>query len=126
MVCKYDPASRGGGTPDGRKVRGTLHWVSKQDAVNAEIRLYENLFNRPDPEGNEDLLFTSCLSEKSLKVLKNCKLEQWIVNNHDKERFQFLRMGYFCVDNTDYLPEAPVFNRIVTLKDSYGKTLCKL
>ncbi|MCL2164793.1 MAG: glutamine--tRNA ligase/YqeY domain fusion protein [Oscillospiraceae bacterium] len=126
IICEYDPESKGGGTPDGRKVRGALHWVSKHNAVNAEIRLYDNLFNKPDPEGDEETPFTSFLSEGSLKVLKNCKLEPWIVESQVEERFQFLRMGYFCIDNIDHSPATPVYNRIVTLKDSYVKTLGKL
>jgi glutaminyl-tRNA synthetase len=125
IICTYDPESRGGGTPDGRKVKGTLHWVSSHNAADAEIRLYENLLSEPEPEADGERPFTDYLSEGSLKVLKNCKLDPWIIKNSDMGRFQFLRMGYFCADAKGHTSALPVFNRIVTLKDSFTKTIKK-
>ena len=98
IICVYDPDSRGGGSPDGRKVRGTLHWVSCHNAIDAEIRLYDNLFSEPFPEADEEKPFLDYLSENSLIVQKNGKIEPWIAENPGLSRFQFLRMGYFCFD----------------------------
>jgi glutaminyl-tRNA synthetase len=117
----YDPATRGGDTPDGRKVKSTLHWVSAPRAVDAEVRLYDPLFTveRPDdvPEG---LDFTATLNPASLEVLRGCKLEPSLAALEPGARVQFERMGYFCVD-LDAKPGAPVFNRTVTLKDSWAR-----
>lgn len=119
--CTYDPASRGGWTNDGRKVRGTLHWVSAAHAIPAEVRLYEHLFTSPTPEvtpEGED--FTINLNPNSLKVLKNCMVEPSLANATPGMRYQFLRHGYFVVDpDTD--GETLVFNRTVSLKDSWAK-----
>jgi glutaminyl-tRNA synthetase len=119
--CTYDPQSRGGGTPDNRKVKGTLHWVSAADAIDAEIRLYDRLFTseNPDvvPEGAD---FTDNLNKNSLEIINTCKLEASLNTAKAGERFQFLRHGYFTVDK-DSKPGKPVFNRTVTLKDSWGK-----
>ena len=119
LHCTYDPESRGGGTPDGRKVRGTLHWVSAEHAVDAEIRLYEHLFTEPDlsvMEGD----FTEYINPKSLEVLKGCKIEPSLKESKPGDRFQFMRMGYFTMD-PDSTEELPVFNRTVTLKDTWAK-----
>ena len=122
LHCTYDPESRGGNSPDGRKVKGTLHWVSAQHAIDAEVRLYESLFNDPNP-GNEGdgADYKDFLNPDSLEILKSCKLEPSLADAAPGSRYQFLRMGYFCVDSVDSSKEKPVFNRIVALKDSWSK-----
>jgi len=122
LHCTYDPESRGGNSPDGRKVKGTLHWVSAAHAVNVEVRLYDHLFKVPEPgdvEEGED--YRKNLNPNSLEVLTNCKLEPGLANAAPGSRYQFLRMGYFCVDTVDSKQDALVFNRIVGLKDSWAK-----
>ena len=120
--CTYDPATRGGNNPpDGRKVKSTIHWVSAAHAVNAEVRIYENLFSKEDPnqtEPGQD--FTANLNPNSLEVLTNCKLEPSLANATAGSRYQFERLGYFCVD-PDSTPGKPVFNRAVALKDTWAK-----
>jgi glutaminyl-tRNA synthetase len=120
--CTYDPATRGGNNPpDGRKVKSTIHWVSAAHAVDAEVRIYENLFNKEDPnqtEPGQD--FTANLNPNSLEVLINCKLEPSLANATAGSRYQFERLGYFCVD-PDSIPGRPVFNRTVALKDTWAK-----
>ncbi|HWY53840.1 MAG TPA: glutamine--tRNA ligase/YqeY domain fusion protein [Terriglobales bacterium] len=120
--CTYDPATRGGNAPpDGRKVKSTIHWVSAAHAVDAEVRIYENLFNRGDPnqtEAGQD--FTSNLNPNSLEVLADAKLEPSLANPSPGSRYQFERLGYFCVD-PDSRPGKPVFNRTVALKDTWAK-----
>jgi glutaminyl-tRNA synthetase len=122
LHCTYDPQSRGGGTPDNRRVKGTLHWVSAEHAIEAEIRLYDQLFTKEDPlvteEGKD---FKDYVNPASLEVLTGCKLEPSLKNAKVGESFQFLRQGYFCVDNRDSSPEKPVFNRTVGLRDSWAK-----
>lgn len=121
LHCTYDPESKGGVTPDGRKVRGTIHWVSTKTAINATVRLYDRLFNveNPSDEGaNGD--FTENLNPASVEVLENCKVEENLKDVKAGDTFQFMRMGYFCVD-TDSTPENLVFNRTVALKDSWAK-----
>src|SRR5262249_32327234 len=119
--CTYDPATRGGNTPDGRKVKSTIHWVSAEHAIDAEIRLYDNLFSKEDPnEIEEGQDFTANLNPNSLEVISQAKLEPSLANAHVGERFQFERLGYFCVD-LDNRPGAPVFNRTVALKDTWAK-----
>ena len=122
LRCTHDPESRGGGTPDGRRVKGTLHWVSAAHAYEAEIRMYDHLFNKPEPEKAEPGKdFTSNINPASLEVLTGCKLEPSLKNARPGERFQFMRNGYFCVDSVDSKEGAPVFNRTVTLRDSWAK-----
>jgi glutaminyl-tRNA synthetase len=122
VKATYDPASRGGESPDGRKVKGTIHWVSARHAIEAEVRLYDMLFNKEDPEDYpEGGDYKDNLNPNSLIVLKNCKLEPALANAQPGDRFQFLRMGYFCVDNKDSKPNAPVFNKTVGLKDTWAK-----
>jgi glutaminyl-tRNA synthetase len=117
----YDPATRGGNAPDGRKVKSTIHWVSAEHAINAEIRVYDNLFSNPDPndvpEGQE---FTANLNPNSLETVKDAKLEPSLKNVTGGARYQFERLGYFCVD-PDSKPGALVFNRTVALKDTWAK-----
>lgn len=122
LHCSYDPASKGGNSPDGRKVKGTLHWVSTAHAIDADIRLYDHLFTDPDPGAAEDL--HSIISPNSLEVLKGCKLEPNLASTKPGDHYQFLRMGYFCTDK-DSAPDRLVFNRTVGLKDSWGKEVKK-
>jgi glutaminyl-tRNA synthetase len=124
LRCTYDPATRGGNAPDGRKVKGTLHWVSAKHALKAQVRLYDHLFTRENPNEVEDGKdFTSCINPKSLEILKDCMLEPSLSGVAPSTRYQFERMGYFCVDSKDATPEAPVFNRTVTLRDTWAKIL---
>ena len=123
IICRYDPDSKGGWSKDGRKVKGTLHWVSVRHCIDAEVRLYEHLFTKENPDEDED--FLQNINPNSLVVLKNCKLEPSLNDAKVGERFQFLRKGYFCVDK-DSTADKPVFNRIVTLKDSWAKIKNKL
>jgi glutaminyl-tRNA synthetase len=119
--CNYDPATRGGNAPDGRKVKATIHWVSAAHAIDAEVRLYDNLFTREDPnETDEGENFTVNLNPRSLEVLTNAKLEPSLQSAVDGGRYQFERLGYFCVDR-DSAPGKPVFNRTVALRDAYAK-----
>ena len=119
VLCTYDPESRGGDPADGRKVKGaTIHWVDANDCVDAEIRLYDNLFTDPDPDDFEGG-FLACMNPNSLEVLQGCKLERSLENAVAPAAYQFMRMGYFAVDNKDSKPGALVFNRAVSLKDSF-------
>jgi glutaminyl-tRNA synthetase len=121
LRCTYDPTTRGGDSPDGRKVKSTLHWVSAQHALEAEVRLYEHLFNRKDPtdvEQGKD--FKAHLNPDSLEVLTSCRVEPSLANAGTGSRYQFERQGYFCVD-TDSSAEKLVFNRAVSLRDTWAK-----
>jgi glutaminyl-tRNA synthetase len=119
--CTYDPETRGGYSPDGRKVRGTIHWLSAQHALNAEIRLYDRLFNTPDPDNTEEgKTFLDNLNPDSLTVLSGCKVEPSLSNSEPGDRFQFERQGYFCTD-LDSSKELLVFNRTVSLRDSWAR-----
>ncbi len=121
LHCTYDPESRGGGTVDGRKVKGTLHWVSADHAIDAEVRLYDRLFTKADPDDiGEGEDFTVNLNPNSLEVLTHCKVEPGLADAKPGDRFQFLRHGYFCVD-PDSSPGKPVFNRTVPLRDTWAK-----
>ncbi len=119
--CTYDPATRGGNAPDGRKVKATIHWVSAAHAVEAEVRLYDQLFTRPIPGGEEDGRdFLADLNPNSLEVITGARLEPSLRAAEVGSRYQFERLGYFCVD-PDSTPELPVFNRTVALKDTWAK-----
>ncbi len=124
--CTYDPATRGGNTPDGRKVKGTIHWVSAERAVDAELRLYDHLFrvaNADDvPEGAD---WKDNLNPASLVVLTGCKLEPSLASATPGSRYQFERQGYFCADTKDSEQGALVFNRTAALRDSWAKTAAK-
>mgnify|MGYP000411159062 CR=1 FL=1 len=121
LRCTYDPATRGGDAPDGRKVKATLHWVSAEHAVDAEVRLYEHLFTKENPEEVEEGRdFTANLNPDSLQVLTGCKAEPSLARAKPLERLQFERLGYFCVD-PDTAPGRVVFNRTVTLRDTWAK-----
>ena len=119
--CTYDPATRGGNAPDGRKVKSTIHWVSAAHAINAEVRVYDNLFLKENPnEVEEGKDWTSNLNPNSLEVIRDAKLEPSLANGAAGSRYQFERLGYFCVD-PDTKPGASVFNRTVALKDTWAK-----
>ncbi len=115
--CTYDPASKGGNSPDGRKVKGTIHWVSAAESVKAEVRLYENIIDEEKGVYNEDGSLN--LNPNSLTVLSDCRIEPSVKGAKAYESFQFVRQGFFCVDCRDSKPESLVFNRIVSLKSSY-------
>jgi glutaminyl-tRNA synthetase len=119
LRCSYDPETRGGTTPDGRTVRGTIHWVSAAHALPCEVRLYDRLFRVPDPEQGDD--FKDFLNPESLVVLSDALIEPSVANDPSGSRYQFERVGYFCADIVDSKPEALVFNRTVTLRDSWTK-----
>jgi len=122
LHCTYDPETRGGSAPDGRKVRGTIHWVSAAHAMDATVRMYEHLFAKPDPnQVEEGKSWRDSLNPKSVEVLTGCKLEPGLAEAEPGQRFQFERKGYFCVDTVDSAPGKPVFNRTVTLRDTWAK-----
>jgi len=120
LRCTYDPATRGGDSPDGRKVKGTLHWVSAPHAIPAEVRLYEHLFTTPEPGAAGDDGLVAALNPASKTVLTDCRLEPGLAAATPGQRFQFERLGYFAVD-PDSSPTRPVFNRTVTLRDTWAK-----
>src|SRR5262249_48018132 len=121
LRCTYDPATRGGNAPDGRKVQATLHWVSAADSVPAEVRLYNPLFTKPDPNAAD---FVADLNPNSLEVLSNCRVEPALAGSNSVEPVQFERQGYFCRD-----AGAPagrlIFNRTVGLRDTWAKVAGK-
>jgi len=122
LHCTYDPQTHGGEALDGRKVKGTIHWVSANHAMDAEVRLYDHLFTTENPGDDSDGLdFKAKVNPESLVLLKDCKLERKLSSAAPGSRFQFLRHGYFCIDTIDSQPGKPIFNRIVTLKDSWKK-----
>jgi glutaminyl-tRNA synthetase len=118
--CTYDPDTRSGGHVSEKKVKGTLHWVSAQHAIEAEVRLYDRLFNHEDPAGQKDEDYSKYLNPESLKILKGCKVEPSLKGARNLDKFQFQRLGYFCVDY-DSTEDMPVFNRTVPLKDTWAK-----
>jgi glutaminyl-tRNA synthetase len=120
--CSYDPKTRGGSAPDGRKVKATIHWVSAFHALKAEVRLYDNLFTKPDAEEvDEGQDLTVNINPKSLDVLNNCFTEPSLKNAVPGSSYQFERLGYFCVDSKESASEEPVFNRTLTLRDPWSK-----
>jgi glutaminyl-tRNA synthetase len=121
LHCSYDPATRGGNAPDGRKVKGTIHWVSAAEAVDVEVRLYDSLFTQPDPSKvgpGED--YKKNLNPDSLQTLSACRVEPSLASAKPGDRFQFERLGYFCVD-PDSASGRLVFNRTVSLRDTWAK-----
>jgi glutaminyl-tRNA synthetase len=122
LRCTYDPVSRGGDAPDGRKVRGTLHWVSAAHSVSAEVRLYDHLFTQAEPGKDGD--FLADLNPGSLEILSDCRIEPSLAGTATGEPVQFERQGYFCRD-PDATPERPVFNRTVALRDTWAKLRTK-
>jgi glutaminyl-tRNA synthetase len=121
LRCTYDPESRGGTAPDGRKVKGTIHWVSAPHALRTEVRLYDRLFTAEYPDMDKEKSFMEFLNPASLTVLQDCLLEPGLLNATHEARFQFERQGYFCLDTVESTEGRPVFNRIVTLRDSWAK-----
>jgi glutaminyl-tRNA synthetase len=122
LKCTYDPATRGGDSPDGRKVQGTIHWVSATHALDCELRLYDKLFTIPNPDDVEDGQdFMSMLNPDSLVVLRGAKIEPSVAKDPIGTRYQFERTAYFISDVVDSKPGALVFNRTVTLRDSWAK-----
>ncbi|MDO9264314.1 MAG: glutamine--tRNA ligase, partial [Desulfosalsimonadaceae bacterium] len=119
LRCTYDPATRGGDAPDGRKVKSTIHWVSAGHAIDAEVRLYESLFSIENPAAEED--FKNSLNGNSVQILRNCKVEPSLGDAQPGFRCQFERLGYFCADAKDSSPDNLVFNQIATLKDMWAK-----
>jgi glutaminyl-tRNA synthetase len=120
LKCSYDPETRGK-NPEGRKVKGVIHWVSATKCIDVEVRLYDRLFTVEDPEGDKQKTFLDFINPNSLTVLKHCKAEPSIANATPDTRYQFEREGYFCADSVDSKPGALVFNRTIGLRDSYGK-----
>jgi glutaminyl-tRNA synthetase len=122
LHCTYDPETKGGTAPDGRKVKATLHWVSADHAINAEVRLYDTLFAEPNPADVKDGRdFKDYINPNSLETLTDCRLEPSLIAAEPGSRFQFERLGYFCVDTVDSTARRPVFNRTVTLRDTWAK-----
>jgi len=120
IICTYDPDTRSGGPAANRKVKGTLHWVSADHSIDAEVRLYDRLFNHEDPAGQKDHDFKEFLNPDSLKIIRGCKLEYSLADIKPLDKFQFQRLGYFCVDK-DSMPGNIIFNRTVPLRDTWGK-----
>jgi glutaminyl-tRNA synthetase len=121
LLCSYDPETLGK-NPEGRKVKGVIHWVPAAQSVECEVRLYDRLFRAPNPDKNEEgNTFLENINPDSLVVLSGCRAEPSLATAEAEERFQFEREGYFCVDRTDSTPGRPVFNRTVTLRDSWGQ-----
>ncbi len=122
LHCTYDPDTRGGYAPDGRKVKGTLHWVSAPHALEATVRLYDHLFIKANPsDEKDDTDFKTYLNPNSLETLTSCRVEPSLTAAAPGSRYQFERQGYFCVDSVDSSPEALVFNRTIALRDSWAK-----
>jgi glutaminyl-tRNA synthetase len=124
LRCTWDPDSRGGTPKDGRKVKGTLHWVSAEHAVDSEVRLYDRLFSQENPNEGDD--FTRFLNPNSLDVVQGCKLEPSLATAQPGQQFQFERLGYFCPDSARHVTGAPVWNRTIELRDSWAKIEEKL
>ena len=119
--CTYDPATKTGPPPDGRKVEGTIHWVSAEHSLTGEVRLYDRLFQVANPMGEKEEAFTKFLNPKSLETLTGCRFESSLGKAAPRSRYQFERLGYFSVDPVDSSPERLLFNRIATLRDSWAK-----
>jgi glutaminyl-tRNA synthetase len=127
LRCTYDPATRGGDAPDGRRVQGTIHWVSARHALDCEVRLYDKLFTVPDPDAaaDDDQDIAAFLNPESLVVVPNAKIEPSVGRDPVGTRYQFERTGYFISDPVDSTAERLVFNRTVTLRDSWAKVASK-
>ncbi len=122
LRCTYDPETRGGWSKDGRKVKGTLHWVSADQSLKAEVRLYDHLFVKPNPGDEKDVSdFKTLLNSNSLEALTSCRVEPGLADAEPGSRYQFLRQGYFCVDSIDSFADKLIFNRTVTLRDTWAK-----
>ncbi|MCP5063012.1 MAG: glutamine--tRNA ligase, partial [Ignavibacteriae bacterium] len=121
LQCTYYPDTKSGTGTSDKKVKGTIHWVSAEHAIDAKVRLYDRLFNVENPDGDKEKDFTEFINPNSLEILSNCKLEASLKNADSGSRFQFERNGYFCVDSTDSSNDKLVFNRTVALRDSWKK-----
>lgn len=121
LLCTYDPETKSGSSQSNRKVKGTIHWVSAEQAIDAEVRLYDRLFSHEDPTGDKEVDFKEHLNPDSLEILTNCKLEPELERSEPGYTCQFERLGYFCVDTKYTTPEKLVFNRTVTLRDTWAK-----
>jgi len=121
LRCTYDPATRGGDAPDGRKVKSTLHWVSASHAIEAEVRLYDRLFTDENPGAKEGAEFDACFNPNSCEILRSCRLEPGLAHTKPGARYQFERLAYFYADARDSRPGRPVFNQTVTLRDTWAK-----
>ena len=122
LRCTYDPETKGGNAPDGRKVKGTIHWVSAEHAVQTEVRVYDRLFTDPKPDSKKhEKDWKDFLNPESMIDLKNAQLEPSLADAKHEERFQFERLGYFCADRKDEYKGHAVFNRTVTLRDTWAK-----
>jgi len=122
LHCTYDPETKGGSAPDGRKVKGTIHWVSAEHAIQAEVRLYDRLFTHPNPTGaKENDNFKVFINPNSLDIKRNCYLEPSLKDAMPEDRYQFERIGYFCVDRYDSKPDHLIFNRTATLRDTWAR-----
>ncbi len=123
LLCTYDSETKSGSPNANRKVKGTIHWVSVNDAIDCEVRLYDRLFSVENPEADKEKEFTEFINPNSLEILKNCKVEPFLKNAKPGDRFQFERKGYFCVDSKLSTEERLIFNRTITLRDSWKKVL---
>ncbi|MCI5196434.1 MAG: hypothetical protein D3919_09420, partial [Candidatus Electrothrix sp. AW5] len=121
LRCTYDPETKGGSAPDGRKVKGTIHWVSAKHGIPAEVRLYDRLFSVENPDSDKEKNFKNFLNPDSCQIVENSILEPSLAELGQEDRVQFERQGYFCLDSKESSPKKPVFNRIVTLRDSWAK-----
>jgi len=119
--CTYDPETKSGSAQSGRKVKGTIHWVSAEHAVNAEVRLYDRLFTVENPSDDKEIDFKSFINPNSLTILKECKLEPFMKTAKPGDKFQFERLGYFCADIIDSFPGKLIFNRTVPLRDTWAR-----
>ncbi len=119
--CTYDPETKGGSAPDGRKVKGTIHWVSADKGIECDVRLYDRLFNHENPDADKEVDFKEYLNPESKVVITNAVAEPALGEFEPGSRVQFERTGYFCIDPIDSKPGRPAFNRIVTLRDSWAK-----
>ncbi len=124
LHCSYDPETKGGNAPDGRKVKGTMHWVSVEHALQTEVRLYDRLFTEAEPDKNDN--WKSSLNPNSMEILGNVFVEPSLLEAEPEQCFQFERLGYFYLDHNDPAKGNPVFNRTVTLRDSWAKVEKKL
>jgi glutaminyl-tRNA synthetase len=121
LHCTYDPDTKSGLGKSDKKVKGTIHWVSAKHALNAEVRLYDRLFNVENPEADKEKDFIEFINPESLTILNSAKLEPSLLNSKPGNKYQFERNGYFCVDTVDTSSEKLIFNRTVTLRDSWSK-----
>ena len=125
LLCEYDPLTKGGNTPDGRRIQGTIHWLSVKHAQELEVRLYDNLFMKENPnEVEEGKTYLDNINPDSLSIIR-AKVEPSLRSAKPGEKYQFERLGYFCVDSKHSKPNEPVFNRTVTLRDTWAKIAAK-